>query len=631
AELVETNRLLARVAAGIEPEAVEQLAGHLVVRSYSEPHWDRRRGAVMAYERVTLYGLPLVLKRRVNYANVDPVASRELFIRHALVDGEWDSRHHFFRDNQNLRAELAELEERTRRRDLVAGEDELFDFYDQRIPAEAVSQRHFDTWWKATRQRTPDLLTLTRADLVPAPALDSLDTAHPQIWRSGDLALPLTYRFDPGTDADGVTVHVPVDVLARLGGDEFGWQVPALREELVIALIRSLPKPLRRHFVPVPDTARAVLAELATSAVVGSEPLLDSLQRELHKRTGVLVPRADFDLDKLPPHLRIGFAVEDEQGRLLAEGHDLVALRERLAEPVRASIASALAPELERDGLRDWPADLVELPQVIERERDGHVVRGYPALTVDGIRVMATEAEQRLAMPAGTRALLRGVIPAAGRAASAGLGTRSKLVLGVNPDGGLSELLDDCADAAADQLVARFGVPWSAVAFEALRDRVREELPALTRRILGDVEQALLVAQEVRAALPDRTPPPLAAGVADIVAQLELLLPPGFVAATSAARLRDLTRYLRAVGRRLELLPRDVELDRARMLRVQQMQDAYDTLRFALPAARAAAADVVEIGWQLQELRVSLFAQQLGTPRPVSEQRIYRALDAITP
>ena len=311
AELVETGRLYGRIAARIEPEALERVAAHLVQRTYSEPHWDAGRGAVMAYERVTLYGLPLVPRRRVGYAQVDPALARELFIHHALVDGDWQTRHHFFRDNANLRTELAELEERARRRDLLVSDDEIYAFYAARIPEQVVSAPHFDGWWKKQRHRTPDLLTLTRDDLL---RVDESSAERPDSWNAGDLSLPLTYRFEPGAADDGVTVHVPVEVLARLGGEEFSWQVPALREELVTALIRSLPKDLRRNFVPAPDTARAVLAALAP----GGEPLLEALQRELHRRTGILVPITAFDLDKLPVHLRVTFAVEAPDGTEIA-------------------------------------------------------------------------------------------------------------------------------------------------------------------------------------------------------------------------------------------------------------------------------------------------------------------------
>ena len=309
-------------------------------RSYSEPHWDAKRGAVMAFERVTLYGLPLVPRRRVGYATVDPPVARELFIRHALVEGDWETRHHFFRDNARLRAELAEIEERARRRDLLVDDDEIYALYAARIPADVVSARHFDGWWKKQRHLTPDLLTFTRDDLL---RIDDTPE-HPDTWRSGDLSLPLSYRFDPGAADDGVTVHVPVEVLARLGGDAFAWQVPALREEVVTALIKSLPKDLRRNFVPAPDTARAVLAAIEP----GPEPLLESLQRELRRRTGVLVPIDAFDLDKLPAHLRMTFVVENTDGTEVARGKDLDDLQHRLAGAARSAVAEAVAGNLER-------------------------------------------------------------------------------------------------------------------------------------------------------------------------------------------------------------------------------------------------------------------------------------------
>ncbi|ETB53070.1 ATP-dependent helicase, partial [Mycobacterium avium 10-5560] len=336
AELVETTRLYGRTAARIQPEAVERVAGDLVQRSHSEPHWDPDRGEVMAYERVTLYGLPLVSRRRVGYARIDPVLARELFIRHALVEGDWHTRHRFFADNARLRGELEELEERARRRDLVVGDDDVYALYDARIPADVVSARHFDAWWKKQRHQTPDLLTFTRADLLRTE--ETGDADRPDSWRAGDVTLPLTYRFQPGAADDGVTVHVPIDVLARLGGDEFAWQVPALREELVTALIRSLPKDLRRNFVPAPDTARAVLGAIDPAA----EPLLPALQRELRRRSGVSVPIDAFDLDKLPAHLRMTFAVESTDGTELARGKDLRALQERLTTPARQAVADTV-------------------------------------------------------------------------------------------------------------------------------------------------------------------------------------------------------------------------------------------------------------------------------------------------
>ncbi len=628
AELVETSRLYGRTAARIGPEAVERVAGDLVQRTYSEPHWDAQRGEVMAFERVTLYGLPLVARRRVGYGSVEPAEARELFIRHALVEGDWQTSHHFFRDNAVLRSELEDLEERVRRRDLLVGDHDIYALYDARIPADVVSARHFDAWWKKQRHQTPDLLTFSRDDLLHTD--DAADADRPDSWSTGDVALPLTYRFQPGAANDGVTVHVPVDVLARLGGDEFAWQVPALREELVTALLRSLPKDLRRNFVPAPDTARAVLAALDPA----KEPLLNALQRELRRRSGVLVPIDAFDLDKLPAHLRVTFAVESPEGTELARGKDLGVLQERLAAPARRAVADALkteAVDLQRTGMRSWPDDLPELQRMVEREVKGRVVRGFPAFVDTGsavdLQVFATPVEQEGAMGPGTRRLVRLSVASPVKAVERQLDLRTRLALGANPDGSVSALLDDCADAATDALVS--APVWTRAEFAALRDQVAQDLVSMTIDIVGRVQQVLSAAQEAQILLPDRPPPAQTDAIADVNAQLARLMPAGFVTVTGRSRLADLTRYLTAIRRRLERLPHAIVADQERMQRVRAVEDAYDELVHDLSPARRRAADVRDIAWQIEELRVSLWAQQLGTPRPVSEQRIYRAIDAV--
>ncbi|MDT5250424.1 MAG: ATP-dependent helicase HrpA, partial [Mycobacterium sp.] len=576
-----------------------------------------------AFERVTLFGLTLVARRRIGYAAIEPALARDVFIRHALVEGDWQTRHHFYRDNVRLVEELTELEERARRRDLLVGDDEIYALYDARVPAEVVSVRHFDAWWKKQRHRTPDLLTFTRDDLLRTEDTDD----RPDSWLAADVVLPLSYRFEPTAEDDGVTVHVPVDVLARLGGDEFAWHVPALREELVTALIRSLPKNLRRNFVPAPDTARAVLADLDPER----EPLLEGLANALLRRTGVRVPVDAFELDKLPAHLRVTFVVESTDGGELGRGKDIEVLQERLAAPARDAVAAAVADGLERTGLRGWPDDLAELPRTVERQALGRTVRGFPALVDAGagvdVRVFATEAEQAAAMGPGTRRLLRLAAPSPAKAVERALDPRTRLALSTNPDGALAALLEDCADAAVDVLAT--APAWSRAEFAALRDRVAGALTPTTLDVVARVGKVLDAAREARLALPDPPPAAQADAIADVRAQFDRLLPIGFVTASGVAHLADLVRYLTAIARRLERLPQAMAADRERMVRVQAVQDAYDELVAALPKGRADADDVREIARQLEELRVSLWAQQLGTPRPVSEQRIYRAIDGI--
>ncbi|MGH3724624.1 MAG: ATP-dependent RNA helicase HrpA [Mycobacterium sp.] len=623
ADLVETSRLYGRIAARVDPQSVEKLAADLVQRTHSEPHWEAERGAVMAFERVTLYGLPLVPRRRVNYAQIDPELAHELFIRHALVEGDWQSKHHFLRDNAELLQELSELEDRARRRDLLVGDEEIYALYAARIPADVVSARHFDAWWRKQRHSTPDLLTFTRADLLRT---TDTDADMPDTWRSGDLTLPVSYRFEPGATDDGVSVHIPVEVLARLGGDEFAWHVPASREELITALIRSLPKDLRRNFVPAPDTARVVLDTLEP----GSEPLVHALSRELHRLSGIRVPTDAFDLDKIPAHLRVTFIVESPNGAEVARDKDLGALQTRLAAPAREAVAAAVAGEWERTGLRNWPEDLAELPRAVEHVSGGHTVRGFPALTYTGtavdVHVFATETEQRATMRVGTRRLLRLSIASPMKAVERGLDPRSRLLLTSNPDGSLAALLDDCADAAVDALAAE--PVWTRSEFTALRDHVAEGLASMTLDVVNRATKVVTAWSEVQVALPDKPPTAQADALTDIRAQLDRLLPTGFVAVAGAARLGDLARYVSAVGKRLDRLPQGIEADRERMHRVHAVEDAYDDLLSDIAPGREDDPAIRDIGWFIEELRVSLWAQQLGTGRAVSEQRIYKAIEA---
>ncbi|HEU5111457.1 MAG TPA: ATP-dependent RNA helicase HrpA, partial [Micromonosporaceae bacterium] len=380
AELVETSKLWGRVAARIEPEWVEPLAGHLVKRSYSEPRWSAARGAVLATEKVTLYGLPLVVDRTVNYGRVDPAVSRELFIRHALVEGDWPTRHEFFHRNRELIGEVEELEHRARRRDILVDEDALFDFYDKRIGAEVVSGRHFDTWWKKARRGDPDLLTFDRDLLINDDARAFRPQDFPDSLQQNGLRLPLSYRFEPGERDDGVTVNVPLAVLNQVGGDGLPWQVPGLRAELVTALIRSLPKPLRRNFVPVPDFAAAVLDRIDPATA----PPLEEIGAALRDLTGVIVPRDAWQLAAVPEYLKATYRVVDESDRVLAEGKDLGALKQRLRAEVRAELSTVVGG-IERSGMRDWEIDA--LPRTVEQSRGGLVVTAYPALADEGATV----------------------------------------------------------------------------------------------------------------------------------------------------------------------------------------------------------------------------------------------------
>ena len=618
AELVETSRLWASVAARIEPEWAEPLAEHLVKRTYSEPHWDARRGAAMALEKVTLYGLPIVTARKVNYARVDPGAARDLFITSALVEGDWQTHHKFFHRNQRLLEEARELEDKARRRGLVADDAALFDFYDQRIPKDVTSARHFDTWWKKARADSPDLLTFTPADLEGPAASQIRPADYPSRW--GEL--PLSYEFAPGELDDGMTVDIPLAELNRVSGEELSWQVPGRREELVTELIRSLPKDLRRLFVPVPDTARAVLARLG-------EPhgnLLDALGAELARIGGIQIPRDAWDLSRLPAHLRITFRVMDS-GRELASGKDLDELRHRLRPRLQVLLDEA-ASDILRTGLRDW--SLGTLPRVVTRDR----VTAYPALADAGdavdVRLFETEAEASAAMLRGTRRLLLLQVPSGVRSIADRLPNERKLAMSRSPYPGIGALLDDCAACAADQVIAEAGGPaWDADGSARLLAKARDALPLATARVVDVVGQILEAAHEAEVRLQRAAVPALAVALADARGQFAALIYPQFVSETGLRRLPDLVRYLRAISRRLDTAAADPARDAERMAVVRGVTEAYRQIVADLPAARRSGQDVQAVRWMIEELRVSLFAQLLGTSGPVSEKRIHAALDRL--
>ncbi|MDQ4084272.1 MAG: ATP-dependent RNA helicase HrpA, partial [Actinomycetota bacterium] len=623
AELVETTRLWARNVARVDPAWVEELAAHLVRRTHSEPHWEKKRGAVMAWERVTLYGVPLVAARKVGYGRIDRELSRELFIRHALVYGEWDTRHEFFHANRELVAEVEEMEDRSRRRDILVDEETLFDFYDQRVGDEVVSAAHFDSWWKKTRRRHPDLLTFEKSVLVRPEAEQVSEDDFPQTWQQGDLRLPLTYVFDPGSEADGVTVHVPLRLLNQVGARGFGWQVPGLREELATALIRSLPKQLRRNFIPAPDRAKAALARIEPS----DRPLVEALGSELHRETGVPVPVQAWRPQEVPEHLRVTFSVEDDDGRVLGRDKDLEALRERLQPRTRSRLSQA-ARDLERTGLRDWPNGALPR-EFVDESAD---VVAFPALVDAGdsveVRVLEDADAQRQAMWDGTRRLLMLQLPSPLGWVQGRLDNQAKLALSHNPHGGVSALLDDCLACGVDALVARAGGPvWDDVAFAALREKVRADLHDTVLEIVGLVQRVLSLSYGISRRLEGITSVVHRRAVDDIRAQLDGLVHPGFVTATGQERLPDLLRYLRAVEHRLDRLPAGVHRDLDLTERVQALEDVLDERLEALPTGARVPEALDDVRWMIEELRVSMFAQQLGTRYPVSEKRIRRALD----
>ena len=625
AELVETGRLWGRMAARIEPEWAEQLAPHLVKRTYSEPHWSTKRQSAMAYERVTLYGIPLVTGRPVNYHSIDAETSRELFIRHALVQGEWTTQHPFFHRNRALLEDVGELENRARRRDIVVDDDALYDFYDARIGAEAVSARHFDTWWKKTRRRTPDLLDFTAETVVNPDAASVLGGDYPDAWRQGEIQFPLTYQFEPGSAADGVTARIPIALLAQVQPVGFDWLVPGMRAELVATLIKLLPKAQRRTVVPAPDFAAAALASMKPR----TEPVITALARELSRLGSTRIDPTDFDVSALPAHLQMTFVAVDTDGKQLGSAKDLVELRKSLAIRVTREVASAVGGAERAPTLAWTSSSLGTLDETVTKSVAGQTVTGYPALVHESggvaVRVLSTPAGQRAAMRDGTRRLLLESAPRGTKALIAGIPTRERLALGQNPYGSIDDLLEDCRKTAVDEAMDAHGGPVrTPEAFAALSKAVGAEVTSRTSDLLALVRPILTESLELKAELDGKQ----GDATDDVREQLAALVFDGFVFEFGSSRLADVPRYLKAAAVRLNSLPSSAARDNAGLDVLDRVYDAYDRLLKSLPESRQSSKPVLDVFWMIEELRVGLFAQTVRTAYPVSEKRVLKAIAA---
>jgi len=616
AELVETDRIWARRVAAIEPGWAERLAEHLVRRSYGDARWDEQRAAAVTAETVTLYGLPIVSGRTVPVDRVDRRLAREMFIRFALVGGQWSTHHPFVARNAAFRTRVSRLEDRVRRRPLLDDED-LVEFYDERMPADVISGRRFDSWWKGVGD--PHLLDLTDDVLAGRTGFRADD--YPDTWRQGDVVLPLSYRFDPGGPLDGVSVHVPLTALSRVTDDGFDWQISGHRAEVVGVLVRSLPKEVRRQLIPMAETVDKAVASLGAPA-----GRLDSaLATALTDVTGVDVRPSMFDPSVVPAHLRLHVIVTDAGGEVRDADDDLGAIKRRLAASSREAVAAA-APIAERRGMVTW--DVGAIPPTVSATESGIAVTGYPALLDDdtsvSLRVLTNPDLQRRVMRGGVRRLLLLTVPPTTRDVVKGLDQPGRLAI-ARSGFDLDELVSDCAFAAVDRVVGEQTLPWDADAFAELQRIVRREAPGIAAGALARAADVLAEAATVRERVARLTAPPLQRSVTDASAHLDRLVRPRFVIRAGAARLDDVARYVRGIAYRLDRLADDVGRDRRRMDEVVPLEE-----EFAARVRRGASGPVaVELGWKLEELRVSVFAQPIGAKGSVSATKLRRELAAL--
>jgi len=624
AELVETSKLFGRISARIKPEWVERQAQHLIKRSYAEPHWQKKMGVVGAYENQILYGLPIVTKRKVVYTTIDPILCRELFIRHALVEGEFNTRHQFFKDNQALLNDIEELEHKSRRRDILVDDETLFSFYDNHVPQNVCSAKQFDSWWNREKKKQPELLSYQRENVMSHDAANVTANAYPDYWQQGDFKLQLSYAFEPGTAQDGVTVKIPLALLNQIKQEGFEWQIPALREELLIALIKTLPKPIRRNFVPAPNYAEAAMANLEPLKV----PLYEAFEKQLLRMTGVRIPEKSWDIDALPTHLRIKFTVIDDNKKVVAVGTDLLQLQHDLKGEVKQTLSKVSKQGIEKTGLVEW--DFGKLPNSFKKDHGGYEVKAYPAL-VDksksvAIELFDSEAKAQRANQNGLRRLVLLNVPSPIKYLQQSLPNKAKLGLYFNPFGQVKDLIDDCIACAVDSILQSEITPQDANAFEVQKEKVRAELADRTLVITQLVEEVLTLAHGVSKKLKGKIDLTMLVAQGDIKSQLERLIFPGFACQVGEQKLPDLKRYLQALQKRLEKLPVNPNQDRLNTIELHELEQRYLTLCKTMLSNEKESAELAEIYWMMEELRVSLFAQQLGTAYPISAKRVKQKL-----
>ena len=629
AELVETSRLWARDVAKIEPVWVERAAGDLLKHSYSEPVWSRKRSAAMVHEKSMLYGVTIVRDRLVPYHRVDSAAARTMFIRHALLEGDWNRHHKFIDHNEALLAEAAEVEEKVRRRGLVVDEDTLFDFYDARLPDNVTTARHFDSWWKKQRAKDKHYLDFDPNALLDDDNVDASATAFPEAKRQGSVEYALRYKFEPGDPFDGVTVEVPVPLLANLDPDGFDWLVPGLRSELAAEMIRTLPKALRKTVVPAPDFAQRAL-EVMPEDVNTDIPFTEALADALRSVGGRGINATDFNPQALPPHLQVTYAAIDRRGKIVDHDKDLAALKRRQAGKIKSSVSKA-GRQSESESVKKWTSDsLGAVPETVTTTIDGNEVDAYPALeaTKDGVKVTVhpTKAAADASMVTATLTLLLREISVNAQQMTKGLPLRHKVAVDRYPHGGANGLVEDARVSVIRDLMMSHGGPVrTPEEFDALLAEIKPQVSGGVRRAVVNTAPALAAYADISVELDQWEGP----AIDDMRSQLAFYLPRHAITVHGVQHLQHLPRYIDAMRIRLEDMRLDPDRDADRQAVVDGVKRYLADHMKRLPAQRSKTRAYKDILWLIEELRVSLFAQRLGTPRPVSQRRIEKKIDAL--
>ncbi|PQJ55250.1 ATP-dependent RNA helicase HrpA [Psychrosphaera saromensis] len=628
AELVETSKLFARYAARIQPEWVEPLAQHVMTKNYSEPHWSEKQGSVQAFEKQTLYGLVIVPKRRVNFDKIDPVISREIFIRDALVNGQLGHKLDFLAHNSELMEDIQRLENKVRRRDLLVDEEELIGFYQKKLPKNIASKTDLLKWIKNNDQ---EQLKAKKEDFMLSDGTELSAISYPDFWRQGNLRLPLDYDFEPGEEfADGISVRIPLPLLNQVTDSEFDWHIPAYRHELIMALIKSLPKQLRRNFVPAPNYADALLQRLKEKYTDHTVPFIDVITEALFRMTGVKLNKEDWVLNKLEKHLKINFRVVDDKENIIGQGFNLDEVKASLQQQVKKTIKAVATDDIEKTDVKDW--DFGDLPASYMKSQGNYQIKAFPALVKTGSKVnvelLDHEEVAEASHLAGIVELIFKTLPSPIKHLQQKLPNKSKLVLYFNPFGQIDQLISDCIRAVITKEVTD-NVPRTQDAFNALRDKIRGELNDTVFDAAMQVEKILLVGHKISKQLKGKISFDMIQANAYIKAHLDSLIYKGFVSECGIDRLPDIYRYVLALEKRLEKIKIDANKDRMNQIDLDKIYDLYDKLTDKLPKELPIPTAITDVYWMIEELRVSLFAQGIGTKYPISIKRIKQAINEL--
>ncbi len=663
AELVETTRLFGRGIAAIEPQWIEQIGGHLLKKQLLDPHWEKKAAQVSALERATLYGIVIYSNRRVNFGKVDPHAAREIFIREALVGGQWETRLPFLAANQKLIAKVEELEHKSRRQDVLVDEELIYAFYDQQLPADLCTGAGFEAWYREASRQNPDLLKLTREELMRHEAAGITSNAFPKTVRLGGVDCAASYLHEPGDARDGITVTVPLFVLNQVSEERCEWLVPGMLQAKIQALLKSLPQRPRSRFVPLPESAARIAELFSAPERFGQGSLTDALLKQVRDETSLDVKRADFKLDMLQPHLFMNFRVVDEHGRQLGQGRNLGALKAEWGAKARgafqalAGLKLGQGPEQKKPPAQEKPPQAAikneakrgagtqasaaapatpampagqrytawtfgELPELMEIRKGGQTLIGFPAL-IDGGDAVSIEVfdEPEVAAArhrAGLRRLFALQIKDALKYLEKNIPDLQKMAVAYMPLGTQEELRTQILDIALDRAFLQDPLPTNEADFKRRVDEGRgrltliaNEVARLAGTILAEYAAAVRKIKDTKNA-PEATQ--------DAQQQLQRLMPKQFIAAAPWAQLAHFPRYLKAITLRLDKYRADPARDASRLAELRPQEQRY----WRLVAERKGQVDarMQELRWLLEELRVSFFAQELRTPQPVSVKRL---------